>query len=140
MTFPTIHPAVKAHVEQRRSRIQDRVADAITRFAGSMSFVVVHVAWFTAWIALGVEQFPYGLLTMIVSLEAIFLSTFLLISQNRADERRQMLANAEWALVKQGEKQNELEVKQNEELIDLTKQILALTQQIHALERQRRAP
>jgi uncharacterized membrane protein len=138
MTTPTIHPAVQAHAERRRARLAHRLADAITRFAGSMSFVVVHVAWFTAWIALGVERFPYGLLTMIVSLEAIFLSTFLLISQNRADERRQMLANAEWALVQQGEQQNELEVRQNDELIALTKQILALTQEIHAL--QRRAP
>ena len=55
---------------------------------------------------------------MIVSLEAIFLSTFLLISQNRADERRQLLANSEWELVQQADKQNELEVKQNAELLE----------------------
>jgi uncharacterized membrane protein len=77
---------------------------------------------------------------MIVSLEAIFLSTFLLISQNRADERRQLLANAEWALVQQGEKQNELEVRQNAELLVLSRQILELTQEIRNLESQRRTP
>ena len=89
-----VHPVLKAHVDARKSHAQDRVADAITGFAGSMTFVYVHIAWFGAWIGAGVEAFPYGLLTMVVSLEAIFLSTFLLISQNRADERRQMLANA----------------------------------------------
>jgi uncharacterized membrane protein len=140
MTTPTVHPVLKAHGEQRRSRLADRLADAITQFAGSMAFVFVHVAWFGAWIALGVERFPYGLLTMIVSLEAIFLSTFLLISQNRADERRQLLANAEWQLVQQGEKQNELEVKQNDELIALSRQILELTREIRELQQQHRTP
>src|SRR4051812_21870383 len=75
---------------------QDRVADAITRFAGSMSFVYLHVGWFAVWImlnaglvgsALVFDDFPFGLLTMIVSLEAIFLSTFVMISQNREAER-----------------------------------------------------
>jgi len=136
MSTPAIHPVLRAHVEQRKSRLQDRLADSITRFAGSMSFVFVHIVWFGAWISLGVEHFPYGLLTMIVSLEAIFLSAFLLISQNRADERRQLLANAEWALVQQGEKQNVLEVKQNNELLELSRQILELTQEIRALQQQ----
>jgi uncharacterized membrane protein len=135
----TIHPAIKAHVEHRRSRISHRLADVITRFAGSMTFVIVHIVWFSSWIVLRVEAFPYGLLTMIVSLEAIFLSTFLLISQNRADDRRALLANAEWDLVQQGEKQNELELKQNVELLDLSKQILALTQEIRELQRETHA-
>ena len=129
-----LHPVLKAHSEQRQSRFHDRVADAITRFAGSMAFVYTHVVWFSLWIALGIESFPYGLLTMIVSLEAIFLSTFLLISQNRADERRQLLANTEWELVQQGGKQNELEVQQNVELLELSRQILQLTKQIHELQ------
>jgi uncharacterized membrane protein len=47
-----------------------QIADRITGFAGSMHFVYLHVVWFAAWIALGVEAYPYGLLTMIVSLEA----------------------------------------------------------------------
>ena len=58
----------------------------------------------------------------------------MLISQNRADERRQLLANAEWALVQQGDKQNELEVQQNAELLVLSKQILELTQEIRNLQ------
>jgi uncharacterized membrane protein len=140
VSVPTIHPVLKAHVDRRKSRIQDRLADLITRFAGSMSFVYVHILWFGAWIGFGVVHFPYGLLTMIVSLEAIFLSTFLLISQNRADERRQLLANAEWALVQQGEKQNELEVRQNAEILALSRQILELTQEIRNLQSQRRRP
>ncbi len=74
--------------------IQDRVANVITRFAGSMWFVYVHVIWFGLWILLNIglidiprisefDPFPFGLLTMVVSLEAIFLSTFILVSQNR---------------------------------------------------------
>jgi uncharacterized membrane protein len=85
-----------------------------------MRFVYLHVTWFTAWIALGVETYPYGLLTMIVSLEAIFLSTFVMISQNRADAKREALANQQWATVKE-------EDRQNEELLRLAKQILELT-------------
>ena len=78
---------------ERRTRT-DRMADAVTRFSGSMAFVYLHVAWFGLWIALNegllesfglrpFDKFPFGLLTMIVSLEAIFLATFVLISQNR---------------------------------------------------------
>ncbi len=71
--------------------LQDHLADLITTFSGRMAFVYLHVAWFAAWIAVNTgrlgftpfDPFPYGLLTMIVSLEAIFLSTFVLISQNR---------------------------------------------------------
>jgi uncharacterized membrane protein len=78
---------------------QNRIADAITSFSGRMIFVYVHIAWFGLWILINTgwfrvpvfDPFPYGLLTMVVSLEAIFLSTFVLISQNRlgeATERR----------------------------------------------------
>ena len=63
--------------------MQNRVADRITAFAGSMTFVYIHIAWFGCWIGFAVEDYPFGLLTMIVSLEAIFLSTFVMISQNR---------------------------------------------------------
>lgn len=80
----------------------DRVADAMTAFSGSMVFVLIHALWFGIWIPvnLGIlglprfDPFPFGLLTMIVSLEAIFLSTFVLISQNRQAmqaDRRQMV-------------------------------------------------
>ena len=62
---------------------------------------------------------------MIVSLEAIFLSTFVMISQNRADAKRQVIADQQWQTVKE-------EDKQNEELLDLSNQILELTKAIHA--------
>jgi uncharacterized membrane protein len=84
---------------------QDRVADAITRFAGSMSFVYLHVGWFAVWILLNVgllgsalvfDDFPFGLLTMIVSLEAIFLSTFVMISQNREAARADVRAELDF--------------------------------------------
>jgi hypothetical protein len=61
-----INPALR-HADQRRQRLENRIADQITRFAGSMQFVYLHVIWFAAWIILGVEYYPYGLLTMIVS-------------------------------------------------------------------------
>ena len=63
--------------------MQNRVADRITAFAGSMTFVYIHIAWFGCWIGFGVEDYPFGLLTMIVSLEAIFLTIFMLMSQAR---------------------------------------------------------
>ena len=74
-----------------RMGLSDHFADLMTRFSGSMLFVWLHVVWFGVWIVvnqgwLGVtafDTFPFGFLTMIVSLEAIFLSTFVLISQNR---------------------------------------------------------
>jgi uncharacterized membrane protein len=77
-------------------RTQDRVADLVTTFAGSLNFVYLHTVWFGIWILLNVgllgaalkfDKFPFGLLTMIVSLEAIFLSTFVMVSQNRQAAR-----------------------------------------------------
>src|SRR4051794_26550422 len=73
-----INPALLEHTEERAPDAQNRIADAITRFSGSMTFVYLHVIWFACWIGFGVESYPYGLLTMIVSLEAIFLSTFVM--------------------------------------------------------------
>jgi uncharacterized membrane protein len=122
---PPINPALVKHAEQRAADAQNRVADAITRFAGSMRFVYLHVIWFAAWIGLGVEDYPFGLLTMIVSLEAIFLSTFVMISQNRADAKQQVVADQEWKTVRE-------EDQQNLELLELSNQILALTKEVHA--------
>jgi uncharacterized membrane protein len=119
------HPALRKAHDARHESMQLRVADAITSFAGSMKFVYIHIVWFSVWIGLRVEKYPFGLLTMIVSLEAIFLSTFVMISQNRADEKRQALADAEWDIV-------QVEEKQNEELLNISKQILELTRQVHA--------
>jgi uncharacterized membrane protein len=64
-----------------------RVADMVASFVGSWTFLIIHAFWFAAWIGFRMEPFPYGLLTMIVSLEAIFLSTFIMISQNRQGDR-----------------------------------------------------
>jgi uncharacterized membrane protein len=91
-----------------------------------MKFVCLHLVWFSAWIGLQVEQYPFGLLAMIVSLEAIFLSTFVMISQNRADEKRQILADQQWRTVQQEE-------RQTEELLHISNQILDLTKAIHAM-------
>jgi uncharacterized membrane protein len=86
----------------RERHVQDRLADAITSLSGSMLFVYLHILWFGAWLLVNTgymglkpfDPFPYGLLTMIVSLEAIFLATFVLISQNRfsdaADRRAEL--------------------------------------------------
>jgi uncharacterized membrane protein len=120
-----VNPALIEHARERRKSIENRAADRITAFSGSMQFVYLHIAWFTAWIVLGVERYPYGLLTMIVSLEAIFLSTFVMISQNRADEKREVLANQQWATVQD-------EDDQNQELLRLSNQILELTKAVHA--------
>ena len=63
------NPALLKQAQERAESAQNRVADRITDFAGSMAFVYVHIVWFGLWIGLGVESYPYGLLTMIVSLE-----------------------------------------------------------------------
>src|ERR1700720_838909 len=120
-----LDPDLAKHAEARAASIQNRIADVITRFAGSMAFVYFHIIWFAVWIIFGIEGYPYGLLTMIVSLEAIFLSTFVMISQIRADARRQVIASQQWMTVQE-------EDKQNRELLDLSNQILDLTKAIHA--------
>ncbi|HEY6771774.1 MAG TPA: DUF1003 domain-containing protein [Solirubrobacterales bacterium] len=123
---PPIDPALLQHEKERAEARQNRVADRITAFSGSMLFVYIHIIWFGCWIGFGVEDYPFGLLTMIVSLEAIFLSTFVMISQNRADAKRQVVADEQWHMV-------QVEDKQNVELLDLSKQILALTKEVRAL-------
>jgi uncharacterized membrane protein len=120
-----INPALLKAQEQRAEDVQSRIADKITAFAGSMTFVYIHVLWFGLWIGLGVEKYPFGLLTMIVSLEAIFLSTFVMISQNRADAKRQVIADQEWKTV-------QTEDQQNQELFQLSKQIRQLTKEVRS--------
>jgi CBS domain-containing protein/uncharacterized membrane protein len=120
------HPALRRVEEERRQSAQARIADAVTAFAGSMKFVYLHMAWFALWIVGRVEKYPYGLLTMIVSLEAIFLSTFVMISQNRADAKRSALADHQWVLVQHEE-------AQNDQLLELSQRILDLTGAIHDL-------
>jgi uncharacterized membrane protein len=121
-----INPALLNHERERGEARQNRVADGITAFSGSMLFVYIHIIWFGCWIGFGVEEYPFGLLTMIVSLEAIFLSTFVMISQNRADGKRQVVADAQWKTVQE-------EDHQNKELLELSKQILHLTEEVRTL-------
>jgi uncharacterized membrane protein len=120
-----INPALIEEARRRRENVDNRIADHVTTFSGSMRFVWLHVLWFACWIGFAVEAYPYGLLTMIVSLESIFLSSFVMISQNRADSKRQVLANQEWQTVQD-------EDRQNQELIRLSEQILDLTKAVHA--------
>ena len=121
-----INPALLQHQKERAEAKQNRIADKITAFSGSMLFVYIHIIWFGCWIGFGVEDYPFGLLTMIVSLEAIFLSTFVMISQNRADGKRQVIADEQWRTVKE-------EDTQNKELLELSRQILKLTQEVRTL-------
>ena len=93
-----IHLRTKA---ARERSLQGRIADGITSFSGRMVFAYVHIIWFGIWILFNTgwfglpafDPFPYGLLTMVVSLEAIFLSTFVLISQNRLSEETERRAD-----------------------------------------------
>lgn len=118
------NPALREHAKERRAKFENRLADTITRFAGSMDFVYLSIVWYGLWIAIPLEEYPFGLLTMIVSLEAIFLSTFILISQNRADERRQVVADHQWETVEARE-------VQIEQLMSIATEMLQLTRAIH---------
>jgi uncharacterized membrane protein len=117
------HPALLELSRTRALSAQNRLADTITSFAGSMVFVYLHIAAFAFWM-LVLERSPWPTLTLVVSLEAIFLSTFVMISQNRADEKRQVIADHAWETI-------QAEERQNEELLRLSDQILQLTQAIH---------
>jgi uncharacterized membrane protein len=113
-------PVVLKQVEKRASDIQLRVADAITAFAGSMRFVYIHVALFAVWM-LVFEKSPWPTLTLVVSLEAIFLSTFVMIGQNRQAAFQQAKADHDY---------EEEEALLNENTV-LTRSIHELTQQLH---------
>jgi len=122
-----VHPEVRSEhpvlVQLRDSRAADaqlRVADAITKFAGSMVFVYLHVVVFAVWM-LFVEKSPWPTLTLVVSLEAIFLSTFVMIGQNRAASFQQAKANHDFV-----EQENELKTN-----TQITRQIHALTTELH---------
>ena len=107
---PTVNQAIEKYIRTivhmrmkaaRERTPEQRLADAVTSFSGRMAFVYIHIVWFSVWILLNsglfnfqpFDPFPYGLLTMIVSLEAIFLATFVLISQNRMGELSEQRAD-----------------------------------------------
>ena len=114
------HPVVTRLRLKRAEDLQLKVADAITAFAGSMPFVYVHVVVFAGWMLL-IEGSPWPTLTLVVSLEAIFLSTFVMIGQNRAAHFQQEKANHDF-------QEQELELKTNTQL---TREIHLLTTELH---------
>jgi uncharacterized membrane protein len=100
--------------------VQLRIADAITSFAGSMKFVYIHAVAFAVWM-LFIESNPWPKLTLIVSLEAIFLSTFVMIGQNRQASFQQVKADHDFQ-----EQEQELHLN-----TEVTKSIHVLAQEIH---------
>ncbi|HEY0814881.1 MAG TPA: DUF1003 domain-containing protein [Pseudonocardia sp.] len=114
------HPVVTKLRERRAADAQLRVADAITKFAGSMLFVYLHVVVFAAWM-LFAERSPWPTLTLVVSLEAIFLSTFVMIGQNNAATFQQAKADHDFV-------EQEMELKTNTQL---TREIHVLTTELH---------
>ena len=126
MTVVDVHPQVRHHpvvvdqIEKRASDVQLRIADRITAFAGSMKFVYIHAAVFALWM-LVFEKSPWPTLTLIVSLEAIFLSTFVMIGQNRQGAFQQAKADHDYMDV------NKLLVENT----DLTRAVHGLTVELH---------
>lgn len=120
MNPPLHHPVVVAHQARRTHDLQARLADAITSFCGSMTFVYLHALIFAGWM-LFVESNPWPQLTLVVSLEAIFLSTFVLIGQNQQASFQQAKADHDYL-------EEATELRTNTEL---TQQIYALTIELH---------
>ena len=114
------HPAVLQEAKLRGAKVQLRLADHITAFAGSMNFVWIHAGLFAVWMVV-LEKNPWPTLTLVVSLEAIFLSTFVMIGQNRQAAFQQAKADHDFEA-------QELELKTNTEL---TRQIHTLTEELH---------
>jgi uncharacterized membrane protein len=115
------HPVVEKSLEQLANDAQAKLADAITRFAGSMTFVYIHAVAFAVWMIL-VESNPWPTLTLVVSLEAIFLSTFVMIGQNRQSAFSQAKADHDFA-TQETDLRNDLQ---------LTQAIHRLTTEMHA--------
>jgi uncharacterized membrane protein len=114
------HPAVIEQFNKRAADTQLRIADKITAFAGSMNFVYLHVVLFAVWM-LVFEKSPWPTLTLIVSLEAIFLSTFVMIGQNRQASFQQAKSDRDYQDV------NTLLVENT----DLTRAINQMTEEVH---------
>ena len=116
----THHPVVDRMNAERRADIQLRLADRITAFAGSMPFVYLHAVLFGAWMVF-FEKSPWPTLTLVVSLEAIFLSTFVMIGQNRQAAFQQAKADHDFV-------EEDQELKLNTRL---TREIHDLTRELH---------
>jgi uncharacterized membrane protein len=117
------HPTVVAFAKAHAADVQLAVADAITAFAGSMRFVYLHIVLFAAWMLL-FEKSPWPTLTLVVSLEAIFLSTFVMIGQNRQSAFQQVKADHEFTV----------QEKELDENTVLTREIHRLTVELHAMQ------
>ena len=117
---PAHHPVVSALANRRAEDLQLRIADKITAFAGSMTFLYLLAVVFAAWM-LAIEKIPWPTLTLVVSLEAIFLSTFVMIGQNRQSAFQQAKADHDFV-------EQELELKTN---TDITREIHSLTTELH---------
>jgi uncharacterized membrane protein len=118
------HPALVAHNDAMS--LQDKVATKITEFAGSMAFVWLHVTLFAAWIVANItvwkfDAYPFQLLTLVVSLEAIFLSTFVMIGQNHQGQLAEAKADHDY-------ENQVLELRRNTEL---TEAVHKLVKEIH---------
>jgi uncharacterized membrane protein len=129
------HPAVVQLAMRHAAHIQYKIADVITTFAGSMNFVYIHAVLFLGWIAFnlidpkGFDRYPFGLLTLIVSLEAIFLSTFVMIGQNRQAAFQQDKADHDY----------NTEHKELSENTELTREVKNLSNQILELQKDLKA-
>jgi uncharacterized membrane protein len=121
------HPAVIAQFNTRAADVQLRIADQITAFAGSMSFVYLHIVLFAGWM-LVFEKSPWPTLTLIVSLEAIFLSTFVIIGQNRQAAFQQAKSDSDYKDVTTLLNENTVLTR---EINELTRKINGMTEQVH---------
>ncbi len=146
LTPPDVRPE---YLLKHLHSAEGRIAEAISRFSGSMGFVYFHTLWFGIWIAINhglfepmikpFDRFPYGLLTMIVSLEAIFLSTFILITQNRqalVDTYRELEEEQEQKEEEQEQEELEEEVEDiQKDLDDIKKAMEFISQKIVTVEK-----
>jgi len=140
--------AINANSElQKLKDAEDRVADKITKFAGNMKFVYLHTAWFGLWIlanvgifgsALIFDDLPFGLLTMIVSLEAIFLSTFVMISQNRQGEAAELRSELDYQTDVKAEREIDVIMKTLERVA--VKQGIKIDDLLEELQEARKTP
>jgi len=133
--------AINANAEIKKfKKLEDRTADRITSFAGTMRFVYIHTIWFGIWLVLNLglfgaglafDVYPFGLLTLIVSLEAIFLSTFVMISQNRSSKAAEIRSELDYQTDVKAEKEidiimktlDRIAIKQNVKIDDLLEEL-----------------
>lgn len=137
------------HLLKRLHSVEGRLAETIASFAGSMGFAYFHAIWFSFWILTNhgmfnpyipiFDPFPYGLLTMIVSLEAIFLATFIMITQNRQALLETYRELEEEQEQKEEEKEQEEFVEEvqdiQEDLDDIKKAIIFIQQKVQQVEK-----